>query len=954
MPEPLSVFISYSQKDEAYREAFVTHCATLQQQGWIDAWHDGLIPTGEEWEDAILGKLRSAQFVMCLVSANSLASEYCCKERDDALARGKQCLVIPVILDDCDWQASPFGRLQALPKQAAIVPVALWENQNSGWNSVIQSLRQLIREWFPTRAKQAAWPKPKGQVDVNIHRLPTPGPTFVGRTDELARLDAAWTNPDVRIFSVVAAGGFGKSALVHRWTQQLQADGWRGAERVFAWSFYSQGTAEAPQAGERGSRRTAASGEPFLIEALEWFGWEGGIPASANKKGEVLADLVASTRTLLILDGLEPLQQSSELPGEAGHRLLDPGIKAFLRQLATSNAEGLCVLTTRLQVADLASREASTAPVLRLEKLEKATGAALLEAVGVTGPRKELERVSKEFEGHALTLQLFGTYLVRYHGGGIKHRTEVPSLVTKKGFQNPVERVFKAYVEQMTPEQLRVLLLLGLFDRPAEPEAVEAVRAEPAIAGLTEGISAADEEAWVDAVVELEDLGLLRREGGALDAHPLVRESFGARLQTEHAEAWRQGNRRLYEYYQASTDEFPETLEQMLPLYTAVVHGCRAGLEQEALHEVLFKRIKRASEFYSTKKLGAFGSELTALAALFERPWDRPAVALTAAAQAWLLNQAAFVLRALGRLSEAVAPMEAALELGIKQENWKAAATRASNLSELTLTLGRVADAVEFGARGVELADRSGDEFQRMGNRTTQADALHQAGVIEAESGDASAARFAEAEALQAERQPQYPKLYSVQGYQYCDLLLTQCARAVDVSAVDLSAGERAEKLDAVRQRAETTLAWLTQAGKDVLSVALDHLTLGRVHLALEQVSEAALALERAVAGLRQAGHEWFLPAGLLARAALHRHTGDGTSARRDLDEALEIAERGSMRLHEADAHLEWARLLLSEGKVEEARGHVAVARRIVDETGYGRRQPEIAELEERLAVGSG
>ena len=33
-------------------------------------------------------------------------------------------------------------------------------------------------------------------------------------------------------------------------------------------------------------------------------------------------------------------------------------------------------------------------------------------------------------------------------------------------------------------------------------------------------------------------------------------------------------------------------------------------------------------------------------------------------------------------------------------------------------------------------------------------------------------ALFQDAERLQAERQPNYPRLYSLQGYQYCDLLL--------------------------------------------------------------------------------------------------------------------------------------------------------------------------------------
>ena len=58
---------------------------------------------------------------------------------------------------------------------------------------------------------------------------------------------------------------------------------------------------------------------------------------------------------------------------------------------------------------------------------------------------------------------------------------------------------------------------------------------------------------------------------------------------------------------------------------------------------------------------------------------------------------------ALGRLTESVEPMRAALEMAIEQENWKSAAIRASNLSELELTLGDVSAAVADGEQSVIL-----------------------------------------------------------------------------------------------------------------------------------------------------------------------------------------------------------------------------------------------------------
>jgi hypothetical protein len=83
------------------------------------------------------------------------------------------------------------------------------------------------------------------------------------------------------------------------------------------------------------------------------------------------------------------------------------------------------------------------------------------------------------------------------------------------------------------------------------------------------------------------------------------------------------------------------------------------------------------------------GADLGAVACFFETPWQRLSPNLSPADQAWLLNEAAFRRRALGRLSEAVELMRAALETAISQENWRSAAIRASNLSELELTRGR-------------------------------------------------------------------------------------------------------------------------------------------------------------------------------------------------------------------------------------------------------------------------
>ncbi|HSK80053.1 MAG TPA: hypothetical protein VLQ45_26605, partial [Thermoanaerobaculia bacterium] len=318
-------------------------------------------------------------------------------------------------------------------------------------------------------------------------------------------------------------------------------------------------------------------------------------------------------------------------------------------------------------------------------------------------------------------------------------------------------------------------------------------------------------------------------------------------------------------------------------------------------------------------------------------------------------SAAGFCLRALGRLAEAVELMQGGLDLRIRTESWKNAVFSASNLSELTLILGDVRRAVAFGKQSVELADRS-DSFARILSRATWADALHQA-----DRQEESAAAFREAEAMSAEWQPGYPRLYSFTGYRYCDLLLSQAESEAGAGLAGLTANPKArERFREVLERGEYALR-IAEESRLLLDIALDHLTLGRAHLGLALVTphvkdwdaewtRAAEDLNQAVNGLRQAGTEHNLPWALLARAAFRRLSADFTGASADLAEVLEIAERGPMRLHECDAHLELARLCQDQGQLDEARCHVERARELVEQTGYGRRTREVEYLRRVLA----
>lgn len=145
--EPIEVFFIYSYKDEDLRDELAKHLSILKRQGIITAWHDREISDGTEWAGHIDEHLNTAQIILLLISPDFLASDYCYDiELTRAMERhaAQEAYVIPVILGEFDWKGAPFGKLQALPKDA--LPVTNWENRDRAFADVARGIRQAVEE----------------------------------------------------------------------------------------------------------------------------------------------------------------------------------------------------------------------------------------------------------------------------------------------------------------------------------------------------------------------------------------------------------------------------------------------------------------------------------------------------------------------------------------------------------------------------------------------------------------------------------------------------------------------------------------------------------------------------------------------------------------------------------------------------------------------------------------
>jgi serine/threonine protein kinase len=505
-----------------------------------------------------------------------------------------------------------------------------------------QSLQKTLSS--APRAETRKRPTRLAPKKISISRLPVTGSDLFGREEDIAFLDDAWANKDANVITIVAWAGVGKSTLINHWLRGMATDHYRSAELVFGWSFYRQGT-----------RGETSSADEFLDGALSWFGDPDPRIGTAWQKGERLAKLIAHRRTLLVLDGLEPLQNP---PGAQEGRLREPSLQALLRELAAFNT-GLCVITTRTPVADIADHERTSARRRDLEQLSSDAGARLLQALGVKGDEVELRRASDEFGGHCLGLTLLGSYLTDAYRGDIRCRQEVSARLAQDVRQGAdARKVMQSYQSWFGEgPELAILRMLGLFDRPTDEKALEALLKAPAIPGLTESLTDLRPTEWQTLLARLRRARLLAGEDPRnpeyLDTHPLVREYFGEQLRTQQADAWKECNRRLFYYYQSLAPPLPETLREMEPLFLAVICACQAGLFREALHKVYIPRIQRGHAYFAANILGARKSLLAVLVHFFEQGrWSSPVESgveeqsLTAEDQLFVLMQAGLYLTA--------------------------------------------------------------------------------------------------------------------------------------------------------------------------------------------------------------------------------------------------------------------------------------------------------------------
>lgn len=169
---PPRVFISYSHKDETWKDRLVTQLKVLEYEGHFATWDDRGISAGDEWRSEIEEQLDQAAVAVLLISADFLTSDFIRGQEVPRLLQRRQSegiRIVPVIVRSCAWKSvSWLAPIQARPRDGKPLAGLAEHQADEALATLAAEIGALVKA---TPASGVAEPRPAGRPSS-----PAPGP----------------------------------------------------------------------------------------------------------------------------------------------------------------------------------------------------------------------------------------------------------------------------------------------------------------------------------------------------------------------------------------------------------------------------------------------------------------------------------------------------------------------------------------------------------------------------------------------------------------------------------------------------------------------------------------------------------------------------------------------------------------------------------------------------------
>jgi TIR domain len=104
------IFISYSHKDEVWKDRLLTHLRVLERRGMVDLWDTSRIQAGANWVADITKAISEANIALLLISPDFLASDFIVQRELPILLEHYQkrgLTVLSILIQQCFWASIP-------------------------------------------------------------------------------------------------------------------------------------------------------------------------------------------------------------------------------------------------------------------------------------------------------------------------------------------------------------------------------------------------------------------------------------------------------------------------------------------------------------------------------------------------------------------------------------------------------------------------------------------------------------------------------------------------------------------------------------------------------------------------------------------------------------------------------------------------------------------------------
>ncbi|WP_433534355.1 ATP-binding protein [Micromonospora sp. CA-249363] len=541
-------------------------------------------------------------------------------------------------------------------------------------------------------------------------QLPAGVSRFVGRTNELAALDAALDAPDstgtIIISAISGAGGIGKTALALRWARQL-------ADRYPDGQLYADLRGFAPDADPVDPAEVIRGFLDALGVAADK------VPVSVAAQSALFRSLVAGRRVLVVLDNARNSAQ--------------------VRPLLPGDPSCLVVITSRNDLADLVAQEG--ARPLKLDVLTPVEATALIaEHVGGQMVASEPDAVARLVEacsGLPLAVAIVAARAATRPNFSLRDIAQDLSgedpLSSFDGVDRSVRAVFSWSYRTLSPAAARVFGLLGLN-----------TGADISLAGVASlaGIPLAEARELMNELtaVHLVDEHLARR----FRLHDLL-QTYAARLAATGESAEERGTaiRRLLDFYLTTSFWADRALDPARdPIHVIP--------SSNSVSPVVIEDIRQALEWFTGEKANLLAAVDVATRSgedghawqlawalntyfYWRSDWRDLAMVQEAAVEAAVrlddLQGQVKAYRGLGRAltslerdDEALAHNERALVLSERLRDFPNQAASHHAMSVILDRLERFEEALHHARRALDLS-------RRIGNRSREARALRDVGI---------------------------------------------------------------------------------------------------------------------------------------------------------------------------------------------------------------------------------